>query len=60
MKLLNKLVELNLVIDDVPYRKDYLWIDQPPPEQDPELGIGEYVAWQSPMHRETVRRVLES
>ena len=59
MKLLNRLVELNLVIDDVPYRKDYLWIDQPPPGKDPELGIGENVAWQSPMHREAVRRVLE-
>ena len=59
MRLLDKLVELNLVVNDVPYRKDYLWIDTPPPERDIEIGIGKYVAWQSPLHREAVRRVLE-
>jgi hypothetical protein len=58
MGLLDRLVELNLVVDDVPYRKEYLWVDQPPPERDPELGIGRYVAWQTPLHREAVRRVL--
>jgi len=59
MLLMNKLVELNLVIDDVPMREDYLWIDQPPPEKDSELGIGKYVAWQTPLHREAVRRALQ-
>jgi hypothetical protein len=34
------------------------WIDQPPPERDPELGIGKNVAWQTPIHREAVRRAL--
>jgi len=54
--LLNKLVELNLVVDDVPRREQYLWIDEPPPERDLELGVGRHVAWQTPLHRETVRR----
>ncbi|GAB6944937.1 hypothetical protein JCM14467A_17190 [Vulcanisaeta sp. JCM 14467] len=35
------------------------WIDEPPPERDPELGIGRYVAWQTPLHREAVRKALE-
>ena len=59
MGLLGKLVELNLAIDDVPMREQYLWVDQPPPEADPELGIGKYVAWQTPLHREAVRKALE-
>jgi hypothetical protein len=54
--LLNKLVELNLVVDDVPRREQYLWIDEPPPERDLELGVGRHVAWQTPLHREAVRR----
>jgi len=36
-----------------------LWIDVPPPERDPELGIGRYVAWRTPLHREAVRRAIE-
>jgi hypothetical protein len=40
-------------------RDPYFWIDQPPPERDPELGIGKNVAWQTPLHREAVRRALE-
>jgi hypothetical protein len=59
MPLLNKLVELNLVVDAVPERKPYLWIDEPPPERDLELGVGRDVAWQTPLHREAVRRALE-
>ena len=59
MNLVNKLVELNLVINDIPDRKTYLWVDEPPPERDAELGIGRYIAWQSPIHKEAVRRALE-
>ena len=59
MPLLSKLVELNLVVDAVPERERYLWIDEPPPERDSELGIGRHVAWQTPLHREAVRRALE-
>jgi hypothetical protein len=58
MPLLNKLVELNLIIDDIPERKPYLWIDEPPPEKDLELGVGGYAAWQTPLHREAVRRAM--
>ena len=57
--LLNTLIELNLVIDSIYPRDKNLWIDEPPPERDPELGIGRFVAWQSPLHREAVRRALE-
>jgi hypothetical protein len=57
--LMDKLVELNLVVDSVPRRESWLWIDEPPPEKDPKLGIGKRVAWQTPMHREAVRRALE-
>ena len=57
--LLHKLVELNLAIDNVYPREDWLWVDEPPPEKDLELGIGKRVAWQTPLHREAVRRALE-
>jgi hypothetical protein len=59
MQLLNKLVELNLVIDAIPEREPRRWIDEPPPEKDLELGVGRHVAWQTPLHREAVRRALE-
>ena len=39
-------------------RYEYLWVDEPPPERDPELGVGRNVAWQTPLHREAVRRAL--
>ncbi|GAB6948065.1 hypothetical protein JCM16161A_21950 [Vulcanisaeta sp. JCM 16161] len=57
--LMDRLVELNLIIDDIPERDEYQWVDEPPPGRDLELGIGKYVAWQSPLHREAVRRTLE-
>jgi energy-coupling factor transporter ATP-binding protein EcfA2 len=59
MHLLNRLVELNLVIDAIPERDPRFWIDEPPPERDLELGVGRDVAWQTPIHREAVRRALE-
>ncbi|MCC6016463.1 MAG: hypothetical protein LM583_06460 [Desulfurococcaceae archaeon] len=40
-------------------RSPDLWIDEPPPEKDPETGIGKYVAWQTPLHREAVRKALQ-
>ena len=57
MGLLNKLVEMNMVVE-VMGRYEYLWVDEPPPERDPELGVGRNVAWQTPIHREAVRRAL--
>jgi len=59
LPLMHRLVEENLIMDDIYYRQEYLWIDQPPPERDPELGISKYTAWQTPIHREAVRRVLK-
>ena len=59
LPLINKLIELNLIIDSITYRDLELWIDQPPPQKDLELGIGKYIAWQTPLHREAIRRALQ-
>ncbi|MGC9149331.1 MAG: ATP-binding protein, partial [Sulfolobales archaeon] len=37
--LLNELVKMNLVVDNISGRENWYWIDHPPPEKDPELGI---------------------
>ncbi len=57
-RLIYKLTELNLIAR-VWDRVEYLWFDLPPPDRDSELGIGRYYAWQTPLHREAVRRALE-
>ncbi|QOJ79280.1 ATP-binding protein [Infirmifilum lucidum] len=57
--LINRLVEENLIVDYLPSREPHGWIDEPPPV-DRELGIGEFFAWQMPLHREAVRRALEA
>ncbi|MEZ0319864.1 MAG: hypothetical protein ABWK05_07750 [Pyrobaculum sp.] len=55
--LVDKLIEWNLIA--YVYDKDQrLWVDTPPPERDPELGVGVYYAWQTPLHREAVRKAL--
>lgn len=59
MPVLNRLVELNLAVDDIPGRKPSRWIDRPPPKKDLNIGIGEYVAWQTPLHREALKRALK-
>ncbi|MFZ8808686.1 MAG: AAA family ATPase, partial [Pyrobaculum sp.] len=59
LPLMHRLVEENLIVDDVYFRQVYLWIDQPPPEKDPELGISKYTAWQTPLYREAIRRALK-
>jgi len=56
-RLRDGLVERNLVIR-IWDRDERSWIDTPPPERDPELGIGLKYAWQTPLHREAVRRAL--
>jgi len=56
-ELARQLVERNLIIYHLPSRNPALWIDSPP-EKDLELGIGRYVAWQTPIHREAIRMVL--
>ena len=55
--LRDKLVELNLIAR-LSERLEYLWMDMPPPERDLEIGIGRYYAWQTPLHREAIRRAL--
>jgi len=56
-KLEKLLIEMNLLIE-IWDRDERLWIDVPPPEKDPELGISEYYAWQTPLHKEAVKRIL--
>jgi len=56
--LIGDLIEANLVVE-VWDRKPHFWIDTPPPEKDPVLGIGKEYAWQTPLHREAVRRALQ-
>ncbi len=58
-ELINELTTKNLIIYDMYYRKPTFWIDEPPPERDPQLGIGRRVAWQTPIHREAVRKALQ-
>jgi hypothetical protein len=43
----------------MPERRQEHWIDEPPPQKDLKLGIGKRMAWQTPLHREAVRRALE-
>ena len=57
-KLERRLVELNMIAE-VWDRSEHLWFDEPPPERDPGLGIGRFYAWQTPLHREAVKRALE-
>jgi energy-coupling factor transporter ATP-binding protein EcfA2 len=59
-ELVNELIEKNLIVFNLYERYPDDWIDIPPPEKDPELGIGRYVAWQTPLHREAVKRALET
>jgi len=59
MLFMMKLVELNLVVDTIPEREPDSWVDEPPPEKDLEIGVGKYVAWQTPLHREAVKKVLK-
>jgi hypothetical protein len=56
-ELRQELVWRNLIIY-IYRRNPALWVDQPPPERDLELGIGRNVAWQTPIHREAVRMAL--
>jgi len=57
-ELVRELEARNLIVYHMYDRRPSFWIDQPPPEGDPELGIGKNVAWQTPIHREAVRMAL--
>jgi hypothetical protein len=56
--LKEELISENLIVYDMYDRDLKLWIDEPPPERDLELGIGKDVAWQTPIHREAVKRAI--
>jgi len=58
-ELKEELIASNLIVYDVYPREDKFWIDEPPPERDLELGIGRDVAWQSPLHREALKKACE-
>ena len=53
------LVERNFIVYFLSERNSKLWIDEPPPERDPEIGVGKYIAWQTPLHREAVKKALD-
>jgi len=59
LPLINRLIELNLIVYSITYRDPELWVDQPPPQKDLELGIGKHIAWQTPLHREAIRKALQ-
>ena len=58
-ELINELIEKNLIMYFLPSRDPGYWVDAPPPERDPELGVGKHVAWQTPLHKEAVKRILK-
>ncbi|MEM0485019.1 MAG: ATP-binding protein [Pyrobaculum sp.] len=57
-ELVEELIRKNLIIYNLHSRDPYFWIDVPPPEKDLGLCIGKHVAWQTPLHKEAVKRVL--
>ncbi|MEM4493980.1 MAG: ATP-binding protein [Pyrobaculum sp.] len=58
-ELIDELVAKNLIAYFLSRRDPRFWAGEVPPERDSELGIGRRVAWQTPLHREAVRRALE-
>jgi hypothetical protein len=58
-ELIRQLVEKNLIVYNMYDRRLSFWVNAPPPERYLELGIGKNAAWQTPIHREAVRRALE-
>ncbi|MEM0277902.1 ATP-binding protein [Pyrobaculum sp.] len=57
--LIDELIARNLIVYNMYDRDPRLWAGEVPPERDPELGIGPNASWQTPLHREAVRRALE-
>jgi hypothetical protein len=55
----DELIARNLIVYDMYDRDPVFWIDEPPPEKDLDLGIGREVAWQTPLHREAVKKAME-
>ena len=55
---INKLTTKNLIVYYMYNRNEKFWVDPPPRNREPEIGIGRYVAWQTPLHREAIRKTL--
>jgi hypothetical protein len=57
-ELVRELIAKNLIIYNMYDRDPWFWIDEPPLERDLDLGMGKHVAWQTPLHREAVKRAI--
>ena len=57
-ELVRELITKNLIVYNMYDRDPWFWIDEPPLDRDPGLGIGKHVAWQTPLHREAVKRAI--
>jgi hypothetical protein len=57
-ELVRELIAKNLIVYNMYDRDTWFWIDEPPSEKDLDLGIGKHVAWQTPLHREAVKRAI--
>ena len=56
--LIEELVQRNMIVEMMPYRDPDLWLDEPPPERYPELGIGRFYSWPTPIHRDAAKMAL--
>jgi len=57
-ELVRELITKNLIVYNMYDRDPWFWIDEPPLEKDLDLGIGKHIAWQTPLHREAVKRAI--
>jgi energy-coupling factor transporter ATP-binding protein EcfA2 len=57
-EFVRELITRNLIVYNMYDRDPWFWIDEPPQERDLDLGIGKHIAWQTPLHREAVKRVI--
>jgi hypothetical protein len=57
-ELVRELIAKNLIVYNMYDREPWFWIDEPPLERDLDLGIGKHIAWQTPLHREAVKRAI--
>jgi hypothetical protein len=57
-ELVRELIAKNLIVHNMYDRDPWFWIDEPPLEKDLDLGIGKHIAWQTPLHREAVKRAI--
>jgi hypothetical protein len=51
-ELVRELEAKNLILYNMYYRDPQFWVDQPPPERDPELGIGKIRGMAYPAYTE--------